>query len=189
MEPLTAFLDANVLYRAAIRNLLMRLALLGAFRARWSAGVHEEWIRSVLANRPDLTRAQLERTRQLMDAHAPESLVSGYEPLIGTLTLPDPDDRHVLAAAITGQTTVIVTFNLADFPAASLRPHGIEAWHPDRFITHLLDQQPDTVCADARQHRASLKNPPKTVAEYLATLERQGLPGTTARLQEVAALL
>jgi predicted nucleic acid-binding protein len=189
MEPLTAFLDANVLYRAALRNLLMRLALLGAFRARWSAGVHEEWIRSVLANRPDLTRAQLERTRQLMDAHAPESLVSGYEAIIETLTLPDPDDRHVLAAAITSQATIIVTFNLHDFPAASLHPHGIEAWHPDRFITHLLDQKPDTVCAAARQHRASLKNPPKTVAEYLTTLEQHGLPLTVARLHEYAAVL
>jgi predicted nucleic acid-binding protein len=189
MEPLTAFLDANVLYRAALRNLLMRLAMLGAFRAKWSDGVHEEWIRSVLANRPDLTRAQLERTRQLMDAHVPESLVSGYEPLIETLTLPDPDDRHVLAAAITGQANIIVTFNLHDFPAASLRPHAIKAWHPDRFITHLLDREPDTVCAAARQHRASLKHPPKTVAEYLATLERHGLPLTVARLQEYAALL
>jgi predicted nucleic acid-binding protein len=167
----------------------MRLALLNTFEAKWTAAVHEEWIRSVLTNRPDLTREQLERTRQLMDAHAPESLVHDYEPLIENLTLPDPNDRHILAAAITSRADVIVTFNLADFPGALLRPHGIEAWHPDSFITFLIEQEPDAVCAAVRQHRASLKNLPKSVTEYLATLEQQGLSFSVARRQEYVALL
>jgi len=76
------FYDANVLYPAELRNFLMHLALIGVFRTKWSAEVHEEWTRNLLINRPDLTRAQLERTRQLMDKAAPDALVTGYEHLI-----------------------------------------------------------------------------------------------------------
>jgi hypothetical protein len=96
----TAFYDASVLYPAELRNLLMHLALTGLFRAKWSNAVHEEWIAALLRNRPDLTRQKLERMRVLMDKHAADALVSGYETLIEGLHLPDPKDRHVLAAAI-----------------------------------------------------------------------------------------
>jgi len=78
----TAFYDANVLYPADLRNLLMHLALTGLFRATWSAGVHEEWISALLRNRPDLSREKLERTRMLMDEHAEDALVTGYEDLL-----------------------------------------------------------------------------------------------------------
>ena len=77
----------------------MHLALTGVFRAKWSADVHEEWMRSLLANRPDITREKLERTRQLMDKAAPDALVSGYEHLIPGLFLPDPKDRLLLATS------------------------------------------------------------------------------------------
>jgi predicted nucleic acid-binding protein len=123
----TAFYDANVLYPAELRNLLMHLAMTGLFRARWSAGVHEEWITGLLRNRPDLSREKLERTRMLMDKHAEDALVTGYEDLIEGLQLPDPDDRHVLAAAIWARADVIVTANVRDFPADILTPFEIEA--------------------------------------------------------------
>lgn len=100
MAAFTVFYDANVLYPATLRNFLMHLALTGVFRAKWSADVHEEWMRNLLKNRPDLTREKLERTRQLMDKAAPDALVRGYEHLVSGLVLPDEDDRHVLAAAI-----------------------------------------------------------------------------------------
>jgi hypothetical protein len=90
----TAFYDANVLYPSELRNLLMHLALTGLFRATWSNGVHEEWIEALLRNRPDLTREKLERTRMLMNKHAADALVTGYEDLIDGLHLPDPGDRH-----------------------------------------------------------------------------------------------
>ena len=60
----------------------MHLALIGLFRAKWSADVHEEWISSPLKRRPDLTREKLDRTRRLMDKHAVDALVTGYENLI-----------------------------------------------------------------------------------------------------------
>ena len=62
----------------------------------------------------------------------------GYEDLIEGLHLPDPDDRHVLAAAIRGRTDVIVTANVRDFPPEILTPFEIEAQHPDEFVMHLL---------------------------------------------------
>src|SRR5882672_11178351 len=94
----------------------MQLAKQDVFQARWSDDIHEEWIRSVLEDRSDLTAAQLARTRALMDKHLCDARVIGYAELLPTLTLPDPGDRHVLAAAIVGGATVIITFNLKDFP-------------------------------------------------------------------------
>lgn len=189
MASFTALYDACTLYPAPLRDLLMHLALTDLFRARWSDQIHDEWIGSVLEDRPDLRREQLERTRELMNAHVRDCLVTGYEDLIGGLTLPDPDDRHVLAAAIRGSASVIVTFNLDDFPSECLGKFGIEAQHPDEFITHLIDLAPAVVCAAAKRHRASLKNPPKTVDEYLGALAKQRLPETVSRLREYEELI
>lgn len=94
----------------------MHLALTGAYRARWSAQVHDEWKRNLLINRPDLTREQLDRTSSLMDMAVPDGLVTDYDSLVNSLQLSDADDRHVLAAAIKCNASVIVTFNLKDFP-------------------------------------------------------------------------
>jgi len=138
----------------------------------------------LLKKRPDLTRDKLERTRLLMDKHAVDALVTGYEDLIPGLQLPDPDDRHVLAAAIRGQADVIVTMNLRDFPFDSIGSFGIEVQHPDEFVLHLFDLAPGAVVAAAQNHRQSLRNPTRTVAEYLETLERQHLRQTVSVLRE-----
>ncbi|MGH9481714.1 MAG: PIN domain-containing protein [Terriglobales bacterium] len=181
---MTVFYDANVLYGSALRNFLMHLALTGLFRARWSAGVHEEWITALLRNRPDLTREKLERTRRLMDKAAEGALVTGYEGLIEAIQLPDANDRHVLAAAIRGGAEVIVTANVRDFPEAILARFGVEAQHPDEFIAYLLDLSPGLVVAAAQRHRQSLKHPSKSVREYLEMLERETLTRTVAGLRE-----
>ena len=118
----TVVYDACVLYPAPLRDLLMHLALSDLYRARWSDMIHDEWTRNVLAIRPDLTQDQLKRTRQLMNTHVRDSLVSGFEYLIPSINLPDPDDRHVAAAAIHSGASLIVTFNLKDFPAHALKP-------------------------------------------------------------------
>jgi predicted nucleic acid-binding protein len=189
MASFTALYDACVLYPAPLRDLLMHLAMTDLFRAQWTDQIHDEWIRGVLAKRPDLKREQLERTRQLMNAHVLDCLVTGYENLIDGLALPDPNDRHVLAAAIRAGADVIVTYNLDDFPKQVLDPLGIEAQHPDVFVTHLLDLDGPAVCAAARRQRQSLRNPPKTVEEFLKILVQQQLPQTVAKLQEFAVLL
>jgi hypothetical protein len=99
-SPFTAVNDACVLYPAPLRDFLMWLALSGRFRARWSALIHQEWKRNLLRNRIDLTAEQVDRTSALMDRAVPDALVTGHEELVAGLTLPDADDRHVLAAAI-----------------------------------------------------------------------------------------
>jgi hypothetical protein len=162
----------------------MNLTNTDLFRPKWSRAVQDEWISNLLENRPDLKPEQLERTRELMDRHAPNALVTDYEDLIEGLQLPDPDDRHVLAAAIRGRADVIVTENLKDFPAEILAPFGIEAQHPDEFVLHLLDLAPGVVCSAADHHRQTLKKPPKTLEDYLDTLEAQGLTQTASVLRE-----
>lgn len=122
MTQFTVVYDACVMYPAALRDFLMHLAITNLFRARWTDRIHEEWIRNVLRDRPDLTARQLARTRQLMDENILDCLVTGYESLIPTLSLPDPNDRHVLAAAIRCGANSIVTFNTKDFPKKSLEP-------------------------------------------------------------------
>ena len=171
----SAFLDASALYPALLRNILMRLALEDLFRAFWSERVQDEWTGAIFRDRPDLPRAQIERTRRLMDEAIDDAIVGGYEPLIETLALPDADDRHVLAAAIHCGASVIVTANLRDFPSETLSLHGIEARHPDAFILELFKISPSEVVGALRRLRDGLKNPPMTPAMLLTAMSRQGL--------------
>lgn len=122
-----AVLDANVLYPAPLRDYFMWQAASGVFAARWTDEIHEEWIENLLIDRPKLSRERLQRTRELMDRHVDGVPVTGYARHIGNLELPDPNDRHVLAAAIECDASYIVTENLNDFPipriASTGRPH------------------------------------------------------------------
>jgi hypothetical protein len=124
-----------------------------------------------------------------MDRTVPDCLVTGFEELIETLVLPDPDDRHVLAAAIRSQAGVIVTYNIRDFPEEVLDGFGIEVQHPDEFISHLYDLAPGAVCHAVRSQRLALKNPPVPVAELLNIFLSLGLAGTAAHLQTMKDLL
>ena len=132
--PFVVLYDANVLYPSTLRDVLIRVALNGLVQAKWTHQILDETFRNLSANRPDLDPALLARTRSLMNDSIRDVLVTGYEPLIGTLTLPDAGDRHVLAAAIRAKAQVIVTANRADFPADVLAGWDIEARHPDDFL-------------------------------------------------------
>jgi predicted nucleic acid-binding protein len=181
--------DACVLYPAPLRDLLMSLAQTGLFRARWTEQIHEEWTRNLLKNRPELKDETLRRTRALMNAAVPDCLITGYEPIIDSVVLPDPGDRHVLAAAIRGQAAVIVTYNLKDFPEEALKPFDIAAEHPDQFISNLFDLHPPAVTVAVRDMRARLKNPPRSVDELLDTFLAAGLAETVAQLNAMKELL
>ncbi|MEO0845743.1 MAG: PIN domain-containing protein [Cyanobacteria bacterium J06648_1] len=180
----TAIYDACVLYPAPLRDLLMQLALSDLYRARWTERIHSEWMRNVLKNRPDLSKKQLTRTKKLMDRSVRDCLIKGYEYIIPSLELPDPDDRHILAAAIKGQADIIVTMNLKDFPNSILSEYEIEAQHPDIFIADLIDIYPMRVATAAEACRKRLKNPPKSIDEYLEILLKQGLTVTTSLLKQ-----
>ena len=185
----TAVYDACVLYPAPLRDFLMWLALSGRFRAKWSVAIHDEWKRNLLRNRPDLSAEQLNRTCELMDQAIPDACVSGYETLIQGLTLPDVDDRHVLAVAIRCNASVIVTFNQKDFPHTALQPYGIEAQHPDEFVENLFDLDPAAVVAAAQRQRKQLKAPPMNTDTYLDLLLRQGLVQSVKALSDFRAML
>ena len=177
-------IDADVLYSASLRDFLLRLACDGSFSPFWSDEIHEEWIRNLLKNRPELKRENLERTRRNMDSRFPKALVGGYESIIPTLKLPDQGDRHVLAAAIHAEADSIITFNLKHFPKAALEPYGIEAMSPDKFVLRLIQEKANLVLMVVKTHRVNLTRLPKTVDEYLATLEKQKLTKTVAFLRE-----
>jgi len=189
MPSFTALYDACVLYPAPLRDLLIGLAKTQLFRARWTETIHEEWTRAVLRQRPEIPQSKLDRTRCLMDSSVEDCLVTGFEPLIEGLSLPDVNDRHVLAAAIRTRASVIVTFNLKDFPCEYLAQFGVEAQHPDEFVLNLLDLGLSNVCEVVKKQRQRLKNPPKSADELLASLGKRGLFETVARLAPFRDLL
>ena len=178
-----ALLDASVLYPAPLRDALMHLAANRAYRLRVSADIHKEWLSALLKNRPDLSHTRLARTRDLINKIDTDALVMGYEDLINNLTLPDPDDRHVLAAALHSKVKVIVTQNLKDFPDDVLKPLDVVALSPDDFISSLLADDLEFVCKAVREQRLSLKNPPQTVKTLLTTFETLGLRETAKALR------
>jgi hypothetical protein len=162
----------------------MRLAMTDLFRARWTERIHDEWIRNVLLNRPDIDRSQLERTRQLMNTNCHDCLVTEYEMLIDNLHLPDEDDRHVLAAAIRCGADAIITFNLKDFPEVELNKYGLEAIHPDDFVVNNFDLNAAKVLEAVRKQRGSLIQPAIDVDTFLDILLKQGLPQTIEILKD-----
>jgi predicted nucleic acid-binding protein len=158
MSNFAAVLDANVLYSYPLTSVLLELAEARLYRPIWSKDIHEEWIRAVTRSRPDIAPEKLERRRAAMDQALPDACVSGYQRLVPAIELPDPDDRHVVAAAIRAKAQVIVTFNEKDFPAAVLE--GFD----------LIE---------------GLSNPAMTNEDYVSVLERQSLPETAAVLREL----
>ena len=186
----TAILDACVLYPATLRDLLLSLARDGLYHARWSDRIQDEWVRSLLKRRPDLEEAALRRTCALMAQAVPDSVVQGWQHIEPDLTgLPDADDRHVLAAAICGHADAIVTFNLADFPAAALAPFGVEALHPDDFLLNQLDLNPIAALKSIKAMRARWRNPQLSALDLAAAIQKLQMPLVAARLREVAELI
>lgn len=177
--------DACVLYSAPLRDLLVRLANTGIVRARWSNAILDECFRSIIENRPDLNSEALTRTRELMTRAVADCIVSGFDALIGGLELPDPDDRHVLAAAIRSGAQAIITFNLGDFPEDNLSPYNVEPKHPDEFVLDLIGLAPGLVMTVVNAQAASLRNPPRTVGELLDTFREHGLIRSVAKLRDL----
>lgn len=183
MATLTVVYDANVLYPAPLRDLLIRLGKTDLIRARWTDAILDEVFRSILRDRPDLNAEDLVRTRRLMCEAVRDCLVTGYEPSIGAWILPDPDDCHVLAAAVHCGAQVIVTANGRDFPKSVLAPLALEAQHPDEFVLNLIDLAPDMVLNTIEQQASALKRRQTTVDELLETLEKNGLKKSVAEIR------
>ncbi|HPO93878.1 MAG TPA: PIN domain-containing protein [Phycisphaerales bacterium] len=191
-DTFTVVFDACIFYPFTLRDLFVQLATTDLFRGRWTSDIHDEWTRALLAAHPGdarLTAERLAALRDRIDENVLDCVVTGYERLIPGLQLPDPDDRHVLAAAIRSGAQVIVTKNIRDFPEEALAPFGIEAQHPDAFVACLLDLSAGTVCQSVREVRLRYKHPPADVEAYMRMLERQDLFETAARLREYGNLI
>jgi predicted nucleic acid-binding protein len=180
--PFTVIYDAEALYGNAHRDLLIRIARSGLVQAKWTDEILDEMFRNLGKNRPDISAEKLSRLRELMNSAVADCLVTGYEPLIKTLQLPDPDDRHVLAAAIKSGAQVIVTRNTKDFPAERLQPWNVEAKLPDDFLLDQINVDARIVYSCVQEIANSRTNPPETIEDVLRELERAGL------VQSVAAL-
>lgn len=179
-----AIYDANVLYGNVLRDLLIRVASTDHVQAKWTDTILDEMRGSLAAKRPDIPASKLDRLRGLMNSAVRNCLVEGYEPLIESLKLPDPDDRHVLAAAITAGAQVIVTANLKDFPAELLAKFGIEPKSPDDFILDQIDLDFRTIWTCVQRIADSRIDPPETVEDVLTALENAGLIEAVAALRE-----
>ena len=176
-------LDANVLYPAPVRDMLLSLANNNMFQPKWSPAIHEEWVRNLLSNRPDIKRENLENTISSMNTAFPDATTEIHPSTIAALNLPDPNDQHVLAAAISAEAELIVTFNLKDFPPRLLDPRGIEAIHPDDFILGLIEVDKVTAFDAFEKQVARLKNPPLSRDYILDKLNDCNLPKTAASLR------
>jgi len=184
-----AVYDACVLYPFQLRNILIQCAFDGLVDARWTDDIHAEWIRNLAANAPGTPASRFEATREKMKAALPDANVTGYHALIPSLSLPDPDDRHVLAAAIAGKASLIVTWNLKDFPAPALQPHGISSISPDEFLVNLHAIFPKALLDSLRRARLNLRKTAPSASEFLDVIEHQGLTSFSAILRRHSAPL
>lgn len=184
----TAFIDACTLASALKRNLLLTLAEAEFFRVRWSARVMDETevaVTKILSNKgmPDAADRG-RRARASMEQAFEEALVTDYDQFIASCDgLPDPDDKHVLAAALKTRAATIVTENLKDFPAAILAPLNIEARSADEFIADTIALDPGRAVAAIRQMRERFKLPDKTAEMLLLDMEAAGLTETADALR------
>ncbi len=186
----TALLDACVLYPLAMTDALLSLATAGFFAAKWTIRIEEEWIRSLERQRPDLV-GKLGVRRDSMRAAIPDWEVesSAWASLVHGINLPDPDDAHVLAAAIAGHADCIVTSNLKDFPRSVLMEYGIEAIDPDTFIINQWDLDPVNAIAAFKRMRARRRKPLSSPEDFAYALEVGGMPTTAERLREASELI
>ena len=183
MTGFVAIYDASVLYPNVLRDLLIRIAQSGLVRAKWTDQILDEVFTAIRHNHPDIDPDKLARTRRLMNSAVRDWRVANYEALVPSIELPDPDDRHVAAAAIRAGAQMIVTSNLKDFPEKELGTFDIEPKSPDEFVRAQIDLNRDAVYAAVQQIADSWRNPPGTIDDVLNRLERSGLALSVAELR------
>jgi predicted nucleic acid-binding protein len=188
-EPPIAVYDACVLYPFHLRNLLVQCAVDRLVDARWTDEIHDEWIRNLTANDPTIPPNHLYAARDLMNVAVPTATVKAYEAFIPSIVLPDADDRHVVAAAVAAGASVIVTWNVRDFPAAELRKHRLRKLTPDIFLTRLYDQIPDAMIAAVARARRNLRQSKVSAEDFVAALRRQKLVRFTSKIESRQAKL
>lgn len=182
-SPVVAVFDACILYPFHLRNVIVQAGVDRLVHARWTDEIHDKWMRNLVANAPDLSVERLAATKQLMTIALPEATVSGYEKHIATISLPDPGDRHVVAAAIEAKATHILTWNLRHFPVRVLKAHGLVHQTPDTFLADLYDQVPHLLLASLAHARRNLSKSGLSAEEFVNVLREQKLSHLAKRLR------
>ena len=179
----TAVLDANVLFPYRKRDTLLRFFEAEIYQGRWSEQIHAEWMRSVLANMPHIEGSLLSQQRAILK-HFPDAMVTGHEPLVHELDLPDPDDAHVLAAAIQCSANCIVTENISDFPSVELNKYNIEALSADEFLSRFFSSHRKQSLSVLKRMQKRYIRPAFSPSEFILDLSAKGLPKLAACASE-----
>jgi len=185
----TAMLDTDILFPAGKRDIIIQPAVYDLYRPKWSIDVFREWMRIDRRLRQDHDPAKVLNTQEQLNAFFFDALITDYEHLISGITLPDPGDRHVVAAAIQGGCDFIVTQNLDDFPADVLNAFGIDVYSPDEFLLLLFEENEDAFLESMRALLDKFRSPPYTLEQYLRMRTRDGLVGIAAELRKRGHLL
>ncbi|MBX9588013.1 MAG: PIN domain-containing protein [Hyphomonadaceae bacterium] len=180
-SPVVAVLDACTLYPFHLSS--FRWQSTAWVHARWTDEIHDEWMRNLVANAPDLSVERLAATKQLMRIAWRDAIVGGYAKHIDTISLPGPGDRHVVAAAIEAKATHILTWNLRHFPARILKAHGLARRTPDAFLADPYDQVPQLLLASLANARRNLSKSGLSAEEFLNVLRAQKLTRLAKRLR------
>jgi hypothetical protein len=174
-KPPVAIYDACVLYPFHLRNLLIQCAADRLVDAHWTDDIHDEWIRNLVENSPSVSIERLHRTRDLMEKALPSASVTGHRQHLPNITLPDPDDRHVVAAGIEAGASIIVTWNVRDFPVKELSRHGLRKQKPDAFLLDIYAMAPAAVIAATARARKNLSKSGISAWDFIETLKKQKL--------------
>jgi predicted nucleic acid-binding protein len=187
----SAVLDACVMHPVWLRSALLWMAEEGLFRPLWSGQILDEWQRSVLRKYPDTDPTAFSKLRTTVESNFEEAMVNIPSELLNFPQdlLPDPNDNHVLFAAICGRADAIVTANIKDFPADILKTFELEVRHPDDFLVDILSLDGQRAVAALQNHRNSLKESTPTTAEYVDRARKCQLIQTHAKLQDYLDVL
>lgn len=180
MAKFSALLDACTLVPVSLADTFLSLAEAGLYRPLWSGRILEEVRIAVGRIHPGLPPEAIETRMAVMQDFFDDANVTNWEVLENVISLPDPDDAHVLAAAIQGRADVIVTFNIKDFPRDELQRFGIDVQTPDEFLLNQLDLDPDEVLNCLARQAEALRNPPVQLVELLDGLQRLNINDFTA---------
>jgi hypothetical protein len=178
-----AVFDACILYPFHLRNILVQAAVDRLVEARWTDEIHDEWTRNLAVGARAIPMARLRNTRLLVNSALPAAMVTGYEDHLAAVSLPDPEDRHVVAAGIAAGATLILTWNLRHFPAKELQKFGLRRETPDDFLSCIYDEVPDMVINSLAKARQNLTKTNVSASDFIDILDRQRLGQLAMRAQ------
>lgn len=178
--------DTNVLFPFSLMDLMLALSQDRIHTLLWSERLLAEWERVIVREQHRSPQAAAAITAAIRE-YFPDNGVTeaDYKPLLAELEGPDPDDLHHAAAAAAGRATTLITWNLADFPAATLGPLGITATDPDSYLCSLLERDPAEVTATLRRMAAEKRRPPMNTSDVLDALVRAGVPVFAGRARHL----